>query len=57
MNADALAKKKCVPCEGKAIEHDYRYVRDYQYISKMWRKFRDDEALKEYERDDIKEAF
>ncbi len=41
----------------KAIGHDYRYVRDYQNIRQMWQKFRDDEGLKEYERDDIKEGF
>ena len=41
----------------KAIEHSYRYVRDYQYIGKMWRKFQDDKALKAYEKDDLKQGF
>ncbi len=41
----------------KAIEHDYRYVRDYQYVRSMWQKFHDDEGLKRYEADDLKEAF
>ena len=41
----------------KAIEHHYRHVRDYQYIREMWKKFRDDEGLEQYEQDDLKEAF
>ncbi len=41
----------------KAIEHDYRYVRDYQGVRQLWRKFRDDDGLREYEKEDLKEGF
>lgn len=41
----------------KAIEHNYRYVRDYQYIREMWQKFRDDDGLRQYEQDDLKDVY
>lgn len=41
----------------KAIEHAYRYARDYQHIRKLWKRFRDDAAIREYEKEDLKEAF
>lgn len=41
----------------KAIEHGYRYARDYQHIRGMWQKFRDDKGLAEYEKDDLKESY
>lgn len=41
----------------KAIEHSYRYVRDYQYIREMWQKFRDDDSLRQYEQDDLKDVY
>lgn len=41
----------------KAIEHSYRYARDYQHIRKLWKRFRDDASIREYEKEDLKEAF
>jgi phenylacetate-CoA oxygenase PaaH subunit len=41
----------------KAIPHDYRYARHYQDVRRLWRCFQDDKSLKEYEKEDLKEAF
>ena len=41
----------------KAIEHNYRYARDYQHIRGMWKAFRDEAGLQEYEQGDLKETF
>jgi len=41
----------------KAIEHSYRYVRDYQNVRHMWERFRDTEGLKQYEKEDLREGF
>ena len=41
----------------KAIEHSYRYARDYQHIHKKWQQFRDLDGIREYEKEDLKEAF
>ena len=41
----------------KAIEHSYRYVRDYGGVRKLWEKFRDADSLREYEKEDLKEGF
>ncbi len=41
----------------KAIEHNYRYVRDYGHIRGLWRKFRDDASITEYEQEDLKEGY
>ena len=41
----------------KAIAHSYRYARDYQGVRLLWKRFQDERALKEYENEDLKEAF
>lgn len=41
----------------KAIEHSYRYVRDYQGVRALWQRFRDETGLQEYEKEDLKEGY
>lgn len=41
----------------KAIEHTYRYARDYQDVGKKWQQFRDLESIKQYQKEDLKDAF
>jgi phenylacetate-CoA oxygenase PaaH subunit len=41
----------------KAVEHAYRYARDYQGVRSLWKQFRDEQALRDYEKDDLKESF
>ena len=41
----------------KAIEHNYRYVRDYSHVRRLWEKFRDADGLRDYEKEDLKEGF
>lgn len=41
----------------KAIPHEYRYARDYQGVRSLWQRFQKEPALKEYEKEDLKEAY
>ncbi|MCG3136708.1 MAG: hypothetical protein HJJLKODD_00543 [Phycisphaerae bacterium] len=46
------------PCPiNKAIEHEYRYARNYQGVRTLWKRFRNEQELKEYEKNDLREAY